>query len=105
MAKKQEIDSRHYDVILAPHITEKSTLASEHNAVVFKVAGDATKPQIKEAVEQAFSVKVESVNTAMARGKRKRTRQGRMSAAEPPVFKKAVVTIAAGQTIEFFEGV
>ena len=51
MAKKSEIDARHYDVVLAPHITEKSTLASEHNAVVFKVANDATKPQIKEAVE------------------------------------------------------
>ena len=44
MAKKQTVDARHYDVILAPHITEKSTLASEHNAVVFKVAGSATKP-------------------------------------------------------------
>jgi large subunit ribosomal protein L23 len=51
MAKKQEIDARHYDVILAPHITEKSTLLSEQNGVVFKVANDATKPQIKEAVE------------------------------------------------------
>ena len=47
MAKKQEMDARHYDVILAPHITEKSTLLSEHNGVVFKVANDATKPQIK----------------------------------------------------------
>ena len=53
MAKKQEVEARHYDVVLAPHITEKATLASEHNAVVFKVANTATKPQIKEAVEEA----------------------------------------------------
>ncbi len=59
MAKKQEqIDIRHYDVIVAPHITEKSTLVSEHNAVVFKVAGEATKPQIKAAVEAIFGVGV-----------------------------------------------
>ena len=63
MAKKQEIDARHYDVIIAPHITEKSTLLSEHNGVVFKVANDATKPQIKEAVEALFDVKVTGVNT------------------------------------------
>ena len=63
MAKKQEIDARHYDVILAPHITEKSTLASENNAVVFKVSGDATKPQIKEAVEAIYDKKVVNVNT------------------------------------------
>jgi large subunit ribosomal protein L23 len=63
MAKKQEIDARHYDVILGPHITEKSTMASEHNAVVFKVASDATKPQIKNAVEALFDVKVTGVNT------------------------------------------
>ena len=54
MAKKEAIDARHYDVILAPHITEKSTLASEHNAVVFKVANDASKPQIRDAVEALF---------------------------------------------------
>ena len=63
---KQDIDARHYDVILSPHITEKSTMASEHNAVVFKVAGDATKPQIKEAVEAIYSgqkAKVVAVNT------------------------------------------
>ena len=56
MAKKQDINARHYDVIVAPHITEKSTLLSENNAVVFKVANDATKPQIKEAVEAIFGV-------------------------------------------------
>ena len=65
MAKKQAaaIDNRHYDVIVAPHITEKSTLVSEHNAVVFKVAGDATKPEIKAAVEAIWKVKVTGVNT------------------------------------------
>ena len=63
MAKKQEVEARHYDVVLAPHITEKATLASEHNAVVFKVANTATKPQIKEAVEAIFGVSVMGVNT------------------------------------------
>jgi large subunit ribosomal protein L23 len=71
MAKKQEIDARHYDVILAPHITEKSTLLSEQNGVVFKVANDATKPQIKEAVEALFDRKVKSVNTIVSKGKSK----------------------------------
>ena len=73
MAKKQTaaVDNRHYDVILAPHITEKSTLVSEHNAVVFKVAGDATKPEIKAAVEALFSVKVTGVNTIVQKGKTK----------------------------------
>ena len=56
MAKQQQVDTRHYDVILAPHITEKSTLLSENNAVVFKVAGDASKPQIKDAVEATAPV-------------------------------------------------
>ncbi|MBU1359910.1 MAG: 50S ribosomal protein L23, partial [Gammaproteobacteria bacterium] len=72
MAKKQEVDARHYDVILAPHITEKSTMASEHNAVVFKVANDATKPQIKEAVEAIYDKKVVGVNTIVTKGKTKR---------------------------------
>ena len=71
MAKKQataQVDARHYDVITAPHITEKSTLASENNAVVFKVSGDATKPQIKEAVEAIFGVSVTGVNTLVMKG-------------------------------------
>jgi len=62
MAKAQ-VDIRHYDVVLAPHITEKATMASEQNAVVFRVANDATKPQIKAAVEALFDVKVTGVNT------------------------------------------
>ena len=64
-------DPRHYDVILAPVVTEKATMASEHNKVVFKVAGKATKPQIKEAVEKLFDVKVKSVNTLVRKGKTK----------------------------------
>ena len=62
-------DPRHYDVIVAPLITEKATNASEHNKVIFKVAMTATKPQIKEAVEKLFDVKVKSVNTLRRRGK------------------------------------
>ncbi len=64
-------DPRHYDVILSPVITEKATMASEHNKVVFKVAKHATKPQIKEAVEKLFDVKVKTVNTLIRQGKMK----------------------------------
>ncbi|MEM6265982.1 MAG: 50S ribosomal protein L23 [Pseudomonadota bacterium] len=105
MAKKQEIDARHYDVILAPHITEKSTLASENNAVVFKVAGDATKPQIKEAVEAIYAnqkAKVVSVNTIVTKGKTKRWRGKPYKRSD---FKKAVVTLAEGTMIDITEGV
>ena len=94
MAKKQEIDARHYDVILAPHITEKSTLLSEHNGVVFKVSGDATKPQIKEAVEALFDRKVKSVNTIVSKGKSKRWKGKPYSRSD---VKKAIVTLAEGQ--------
>ena len=94
MAKKQEIDARHYDVILAPHITEKSTLVSEQNGVVFKVANDATKPQIKEAVEALFDREVKSVNTIVAKGKTKRWKGQPYSRSDS---KKAIVTLAEGQ--------
>ncbi|NMW31778.1 50S ribosomal protein L23 [Altererythrobacter sp. RZ02] len=94
MAKKQEIDARHYDVVLSPHITEKSTLLSENDAVVFKVANDATKPQIKEAVEALFDTKVKSVNTIVQKGKTKRWKGRPYKRSD---FKKAVVTLAAGQ--------
>ena len=63
---KQEINARHYDVVLSPHITEKSTLLAEDNASVFKVAKDATKPQIKEAIEAIYDRKVKSVNNTLA---------------------------------------
>ena len=67
----KNIEARHYDVIRRRSITEKATLASEHNKVVFKVAAKATKPQIKEAVEKLFDVKVKSVNTLVRKGKTK----------------------------------
>ena len=94
MAKKQEIDARHYDVILAPHITEKSTLLSEHNGVVFKVSNDATKPQIKEAVEALFDRKVKSVNTIVSKGKTKRWKGKPYKRIDT---KKAIVTLVEGQ--------
>ena len=62
-------DLRHYDVITSPVITEKSTLVSEQNQVIFNVPGDATKPEIKAAVEQLFGVKVKAVNTLVRKGK------------------------------------
>ena len=102
MAKKQEIDARHYDVILAPHITEKSTLLSENNAVVFKVAGDATKPQIKAAVEALFSVKVTGVNTLNQKGKTKRWKGRPYTRSD---MKKAIVTLADGQSIDITSGI
>ena len=94
-------DPRHYDVILSPVITEKSTNASEFNKVVFKVAGTATKPQIKEAVEKLFDVKVKNVNTLVRKGKVKRFKgtKGRQSD-----VKKAVVTLAEGQSIDVSTG-
>ena len=94
MAKKQEIDARHYDVILVPHITEKSTLLSEHNGVVFKVSNDATKPQIKEAVEALFDRKVKSVNTIVSKGKTKRWKGKPYKRTDA---KKAIVTLVEGQ--------
>ena len=103
MAKKQEqIDIRHYDVIVGPHITEKSTLVSEHNAVVFKVAGDATKPAIKAAVEALFSVKVTGVNTIVQKGKTKKWKGAPYKRSD---VKKAIVTLAAGQSIDVTTGI
>ncbi len=103
MAKKDAVDARHYDVILAPHITEKATLLSENNAVVFKVANDATKPQIKEAIEALFDRKVKSVNTIVSKGKTKRWRGKPYKRSDE---KKAIVTLAEGQDpIDITEGV
>ena len=93
-----------YEVLRRPIVTEKSTLLTGHRQYVFEVAVGATKPQIKAAVEMAFNVTVEAVNTTMAHGRRRKNKFGK-SAGEPPVFKKAMVKVAAGQTIEFFEGV
>ena len=99
---KGDIDTRHYDVIVAPHITEKSTLLSENNAVVFKVAGSSTKPQIKAAVEALFDVKVERVNTMVQKGKTKRWKGQPYRRSD---VKKAVVTLAEGQSIDVTTGV
>jgi large subunit ribosomal protein L23 len=102
MAKAKEIDARHYDVVLAPHITEKSTLLSEQNAVVFKVANDASKPQIKEAVEALFDVKVVGVNTIVSKGKTKRWKGKPYKRGD---VKKAIVTLAEGQSIDVTSGI
>jgi large subunit ribosomal protein L23 len=94
-------DPRHYDVILSPVITEKATNASEDNKVIFKVAMDATKPQIKEAVEKLFDVKVKSVNTLRRRGKWKifKGRVGRQFDS-----KRAIVTLEEGQRVDVTTG-
>ena len=94
-------DARHYDVIKSPVITEKATMASEYSKVVFKVAKDATKPQIKEAVEKLFNVKVTGVNTQIVKGKVKRFKgqPGRRSD-----VKKAIVTLAEGSRIDVTTG-
>ena len=91
----------HYDLIKKPVITEKATMASENGAVVFKVAMEATKPQIKEAVEAVFGVKVKAVNTTITKGKVKRFR-GRLG--ERRDVKKAYVTLEEGNTIDVTTG-
>jgi large subunit ribosomal protein L23 len=90
-----------YDMIRRPIITEKSTLASEHGAVVFEVAMDATKPEIKKAIEALFNVKVKAVNTTVTKGKVKRFR-GRPGTRRD--VKKAYVTLADGNTIDVTTG-
>jgi large subunit ribosomal protein L23 len=104
MAKKQatNIDTRHYDVVVAPHITEKATLLSENNAVVFKVAKDASKPEIKAAVEALFGVTVKAVNTIVQKGKVKRWKGKPYTRSD---FKKAIVTLAEGQSIDVTTGI
>jgi len=93
---------RHYDVVVAPYITEKSTMMSEHNAVVFKVANDATKPEIKAAVEALFSVSVTKVNTIVQKGKTKKWKGAPYTRSD---FKKAIVTLADGQSIDVTTGI
>ncbi len=94
-------DPRHYDVIVSPVITEKATLASGHNQVIFRVAPHATKPQIKEAVEKLFDVKVKHVNTLVRKGKVRifRGRRGMLSD-----VKKAIVTLEEGHRIDVTTG-
>ena len=94
-------DPRHYDVILSPVITEKATMASEHNKVTFKVAITATKPQIKEAVEKLFDVKVKSVNTLVRKGKTKVFRGNLGSQSDT---KRAIVTLEEGHRIDVTTG-
>lgn len=94
-------DIRHYDVIVSPVITEKSTLVSENNQVVFNVAVDASKPEIKKAVEALFNVKVKAVNTLVRKGKVKRFRG---TIGRQKTVKKAIVTLAEGQSVDVAGG-
>ena len=100
--KKPLSDERKYQVILAPVVTEKSTLGAESNQVTFKVATDATKPEIKAAIEGLFDVKVKAVNTLNQKGKVKRFK-GHLGRRDD--FKKAVITLEAGQSIDATAGV
>jgi large subunit ribosomal protein L23 len=94
-------DPRHYDVIIAPVITEKATYASDRNQVMFKVARGATKPQIKEAVEKLFDVKVKSVNTLVRKGKIKAFKG---TVGEQSAVKRAIVTLEEGHRIDVTTG-
>ena len=100
--KKKDAAEWMYEIIRAPHVTEKATMGSQYSQVTFKVPGLATKPQIKEAVEVLFDVKVKGVNTLIQKGKNKRFKgiTGRRSD-----FKKAIVTLEDGQTIDTGTGV
>lgn len=89
---------RIYKVLLGPHISEKATTASEAGSVVFRVASDATKPEIKKAVEQLFDVKVEAVRVLNRKGKLKRTARGMGKRSS---LRKAYVRLAEGQDIDF----
>ena len=93
---------RIYDILLGPVVTEKSTMGSEFNQVTFRVTLDATKPEIKEAIETLFKVKVENVNTNRTTGKVKRFK-GRLGKRSD--YKKAMVTLAEGQTIDVTTGI
>ncbi len=93
---------RAYDVVISPIITEKSTELSEHNQFAFRVAKDATKPEIRAAIESLFGVKVTSVNTIKTKGKVKRFR-GRLGRRSD--VKKAIVTLAEGQSLDYTAGI
>ena len=93
--------ARMYEVIRAPLITEKTTNGSEHSQVTFKVSADATKPEIKQAVEGLFKVKVKAVNTVIVKGKRKLARGKRYTRSD---FKKAIVTLEEGHQIDITTG-
>jgi len=105
MAKKPQKaapEARHYDIVLAPHITEKSTMLSETNSVVFRVAPRATKPEIKAAIEALFNVKVENVNTITSKGKTKRWKGKPYQRSD---VKKAIIRLAEGQSIDVTSGI
>ncbi len=99
--KKQAGAESHYDTLIAPVITEKSTIAAENNQVVFRVPLTATKPQISEAVETLFKVKVKAVNTLRVKGKNKQFR-GRPYTRS--TVKKAIVTLEEGHSIDVTTG-
>ncbi len=104
MAKPQSatVDLKHYDVVVKPVITEKSTLVSEFNQVVFKVAKTSSKPEIKAAVEALFGVRVLSVNTLIQKGKNKRFKGKPYTRSDE---KKAIVTLAEGDRIDVTTGI
>ena len=97
----KNIEPRHYDIVVAPVVTDKATMASEHNKVLFKVAAKATKPQIKEAIEKLFDVKVKSVNTLVRKGKNKVFRGTYGSQSDT---KRAIVTLEEGHRIDVTTG-
>jgi large subunit ribosomal protein L23 len=97
----KNIDPRHYDIIVSPVVTEKATLASEYNKVLFKVSSKATKPQIKQAVEKLFDVKVKRVNTLVRKGKTKVFRGNFGSQSDT---KRAIVTLEEGHRIDVTTG-
>ncbi|WP_346328268.1 50S ribosomal protein L23 [Iodidimonas sp. SYSU 1G8] len=99
---KIKAKNKHFDLLLRPVVTEKSTLGVENNQVTFRVTLDATKPEIKEAVESVFGVKVNAVNTLRQQGKVKRFRG---VVGKRPEYKKAIVTLAEGETIDITTGV
>ena len=99
---KLKAKNKHFDLLLKPVVTEKSTLGVENNQVTFKVALNATKPEIKEAVETVFGVKVNAVNTLRQQGKVQRFRG---IVGKRPDYKKAIVTLAEGETIDITTGV
>ncbi|HJN61463.1 MAG TPA: 50S ribosomal protein L23 [Alphaproteobacteria bacterium] len=98
----KDVKERWYDIILGPVVTEKSTHGSEDGQVTFKVSLDATKPEIKKAVESLFEVKVKQVNTIRMKGKAKRLK-GHLG--RRVNWKKAVVSLAEGETIDMMTGI
>src|SRR3954453_23005855 len=105
MAKKQQQgvpDARHYDIVLAPHITEKTTMLSETNSVVFRVAPTASKPELKAAIEALFGVTVIGVNTLVTKGKTKRWKGKPYQRSD---VKKAIIRLAEGQSIDVTSGI